>query len=282
VPVDHYENFPVASILLPPAARRPIEAIYAFARSADDFADEGDWSIDQRLAKLSAYEEALDAIESGRPASSTAPALFAELSINVAQFQLPVQLLRDLIDAFKQDVVKTRYASYDELLDYCRRSANPIGRLLLHIFRLDDPARLAMSDQICTALQLINHWQDVAIDWKKNAGGRVYLPRDDMQRFGVSDADIAAAQPTAAWQALMAFEVDRARQMMLAGAPLAATIPGRFGLELRFIVAGGLTILDKIKAAKYDVFNHRPTVGRIDWLKMFIRILPAALLGRNP
>jgi phytoene synthase len=138
-----------------------------------------------------------------------------------------------------------------------------------------------MSDQICTSLQLINHWQDVAVDWKKNAVGRVYLPQDEMTRFGISDADIALAKPTEAWRNLMAFQVERARKMMLEGAPLAATVPGRFGIELRFIVAGGLTILDKIDAANYDVFNSRPSVGRLDWLKMLIRILPAALLGRK-
>jgi phytoene synthase len=277
VPVEHYENFPVASILLPPKLRRPIEAIYAFARSADDFADEGDLAAIDRLGKLEAYARELDALEAG--ARSESP-LFAELASMVNQYQLPVQLLRDLLDAFKQDVVQDRYADFAELLDYCRRSANPIGRLLLRLFNVDDPIRLKMSDGICSALQLINHWQDVAIDWRKNDRGRVYLPQNEMRQFGVSDADIDQAVATPEWRALMAFQVSRAREMMNKGAPLAAIMPGRFGLELRLIVAGGLTILDKIDAVGGDVFNHRPMLTRLDWLSMLCRVLPAALLKR--
>jgi squalene synthase HpnC len=277
VPVEHYENFPVASILLPPKLRRPIEAIYAFARSADDFADEGDLAAIDRLGKLEAYARELDALEAG--ARSESP-LFAELASMVNQYQLPVQLLRDLLDAFKQDVVQDRYADFAELLDYCRRSANPIGRLLLQLLSVHDPSKLRLSDDICTALQLINHWQDVAIDWRKNAHGRVYLPQDEMRRFGVSDADIGRGIPTPEWRALMAFQVGRARTMMNNGAPLAKMLSGRFSIELRLIVAGGLTILDKIDAVDGDVFNHRPTVSRLDWLGMLCRVLPDALLKR--
>ena len=277
VPVEHYENFPVASILLPPKLRRPIEAIYAFARSADDFADEGDWSAANRLAKLDAYSRELDAMEAGIVSESP---LFVELADMVKQYQLPVQLLRDLLEAFKQDVVQDRYTDFPELLDYCRRSANPIGRLLLQLFLVDDPVKLRMSDDICTALQLINHWQDVAIDWRKNAHGRVYLPQDEMLRFGVSDADIGRAIATPAWRALMAFQVGRAREMMNNGAPLAAMMPGRFGVELRLIVAGGLTILDKIDAVGGDIFNHRPTVTKLDWIGIILRVIPSALMKR--
>lgn len=276
MPVDHYENFPVASILLPARVRRPIESIYAFARSADDFADEGDLPVTARLAQLNGYVTALDAIEAGSP---TDDPLFVELGRHVAERKLPLALLRDLLDAFKQDVVKTRYANYVELVDYCRRSANPIGRLLLHLFDVTDPKRLAMSDQICTALQLINHWQDVAIDWQKNDGGRVYLPQDEMHRFGVTDADIANGLVTSDWQALMRFQVSRTRALMLAGAPLAATLRGRFGLELRLIIAGGLFILDKIDAVNGDVFRHRPTVSRLDWLGIFCKTAPASLFN---
>jgi squalene synthase HpnC len=278
VPVEHYENFPVASILLPPKLRHPIETIYAFARSADDFADEGSWTAAERLAKLDAYIGELDQLEAGVRSESP---LFAELGKVVRTYHLPVQLLRDLLDAFKQDVVQDRYADFDELLDYCRRSANPIGRLLLQLFEVDDQTKLRMSDEICSALQLINHWQDVAIDWRKNAHGRVYLPQDEMLRFGLSDADIGRAIPTPEWRAMMAFQVARARQMMESGAPLAAMMPGRFGVELRLIVAGGLTILDKIDAVGGDVFNHRPTVTKLDWLGILLRVLPAALLKRQ-
>jgi squalene synthase HpnC len=278
VPVEHYENFPVASILLPPKLRHPIETIYAFARSADDFADEGSWTAAERLAKLDAYVGELDQLEAGVRSESP---LFVELGNVVRKHHLPVQLLRDLLDAFKQDVVQDRYADFAELLDYCRRSANPIGRLLLQLFEVDDQTKLRMSDEICSALQLINHWQDVAIDWRKNAHGRVYLPQDEMLRFGLSDADIGRAIPTPEWRAMMAFQVARARQMMKSGAPLAAMMPGRFGVELRLIVAGGLTILDKIDAVGGDVFNHRPTVTKLDWLGILLRVLPAALLKRQ-
>jgi len=278
VPVDHYENFPVASILLPRPVRRPIESIYAFARTADDVADEGDFSDDERLARLSNYQAELDAIDAG--GASNDP-LFVELALNVRTHKLSVPLLRDLLDAFKQDVIKVRYANYDELLNYCQRSANPIGRLLLHLFAVGDDRSHKMSDQICTALQLINHWQDVAIDWQKNGSGRVYLPQDEMQQFGISDDDIARGVATPAWRALMSFQVGRTRHLLLQGAPLAASMPGRFGLELRLIVAGGMTILDKIDAAKGDIFGQCPTVGRLDWLWIFCKVATATLMKRK-
>src|SRR5574343_1457192 len=185
--VDHYENFPVASLLVPSGLRRPIEAIYRFARSADDIADEGDASAAERLAGLAASRAELDCIEAGTPARTP---LFADLARVIAAHALPVQLFRDLLDAFAQDVVKKRYADYPELLDYCRRSANPVGRLVLHLFGRIGAAQLEQSDGICTALQLINFWQDVAIDWQK---GRVYLPQDDLARFRISETQIAAA-----------------------------------------------------------------------------------------
>lgn len=276
MPVDHYENFPVASLLLPPRVRRPIESIYAFSRTADDFADEGDLSQSERLDRLNVYEAQLDAIDAG---GTIADPLFAELAVNIRLHNLPVALLRDLLSAFKQDVVKTRYANFAELLDYCRRSANPIGRLLLHLFEVTDEQQLAMSDQVCTALQLINHWQDVGIDWHKNDGGRVYLPQDEMQRFGITDKDIANRVASPAWRTLMAFQVERARALMLQGSPLQSTMRGRFGLELRLMIAGGLTIADKIDGVEGAVFHRRPTVTRFDWLRIFCRVASAALLN---
>ncbi|MDQ7989053.1 MAG: squalene synthase HpnC [Candidatus Dactylopiibacterium sp.] len=258
--VEHYENFPVASVLLPRRLREPVEAIYAFARHADDIADEGEADAATRLADLAACARALDLIETGSPPATP---MFARLARNVAEWCLPVPLLRDLLDAFAQDVVKTRYADFPELLDYCRRSANPVGRLLLHLYGVDDAASLQRSDAICSALQLINFWQDVGVDWPK---GRVYLPQDSLTRFGVSEAAIAAGRVDDAWRALMAFEVQRARAMMLAGAPLAKTLPGRVGWELRLVVQGGLRILERIEAVGYDVFRQRPRLGRLDWL----------------
>ncbi len=264
--VDHYENFPVASVLLPAALREPVAAIYGFARSADDFADEGDRSAEQRRALLAGYQAELDAIAGGAP---TQHAVFLRLRPVIARYNLPLQLFRDLLDAFMQDVGKDRYRDFAELMDYCRRSADPVGRLMLHLFGQAVEANLARSDAICSALQLINHWQDVAIDAAKGANGRIYLPQDDMARFGVSDGDLlqrrADLPPDAGLTALLRFQVERARALMLSGASLGWDLPGRLGLEIRAIVAGGLRILDKIEAVDYDVFNRRPVLRPLDW-----------------
>jgi squalene synthase HpnC len=267
MPVDHYENFPVASLLLPRRLREPVEAIYAFARSADDIADEGDAPPVLRLARLNDYRRELLAIEQGK---APADPLFARLARNVRQFHLPIALFRDLLDAFQQDVGKTRYADFPELLDYCRRSANPVGRLLLVLYKADTPENLAMSDHICTSLQLINFWQDVAIDWQKN---RVYLPQEDLARHAVSEAHLADGRVDGALRALLDFQVQRTRAMMLAGAPLARRLPGRLGWELRLVVQGGLRILEKIERVGFDVFRRRPTLTKPDWPVMAWRAL---------
>lgn len=260
--VDHYENFPVASILLPAPLREPVAAIYGFARSADDFADEGDLSPQQRSALLTGYRAELDAIEEARP---TQHPVFLRLRPVIARYDLPLQLFRDLLDAFVQDVSKDRYRDFDELMDYCRRSADPVGRLLLHLFGHATAQNLSRSDAICSALQLINHWQDVGIDAAKGAEGRIYLPQDDMARFGVSEDDIRRRVASADFRQLLRFQVNRARALMLSGAPLGWDLPGRIGLEIRAIVAGGLRILDKIEAADYDVFTRRPMLQPLDW-----------------
>lgn len=259
MPVDHYENFPVASILLPRRLREPIAAIYAFARSADDIVDEGDASPAVRLGLLDSYRAEIDAIEANR--DPDAP-IFQRLAQAIRCHALPVQPFRDLLNAFSQDVVKLRYADFDELLDYCRRSADPVGRLMLHLYRAVSDENLVRSDCICSSLQLINFWQDVAIDWKKP---RVYLPQSDLARFGVSEAQISEGRIDDNWRALMRFQIQRARAMMLRGAPLGAAIPGRIGLELRTVVAGGLRILEKIETVDFDVFSHRPVLRAYDW-----------------
>jgi len=267
LPVDHYENFPVASWLVPARLRAPIEAIYGFARSADDIADEGYLPDGERLAGLDAYLRALDAIEAGRNPG----AQFARIEEAIREWQLPVPLLRDLIDAFKQDVVKKRYATFAELMDYARRSANPVGRLLLHLFERDNPGKTfsaALSDRICSALQIINFWQDVGIDWDK---GRVYIPQEDLERFGVSEADIAAKKATGAWPELMQFECERARDMLHEGSPLGSQLPGRLGMEIRATVAGGSLILDRIEAVRGDVFRRRPRLGKLDWVRILAK-----------
>lgn len=274
--VEHYENFPVASLLLPARLREPVEAIYAFARGADDVADEGDAPAVMRLARLHDYQRALEACACGRSiADPTLAPMFERLGRAFQAHALPLQPFRDLLDAFMQDVGKTRYRDFDELRDYCRRSADPVGRLMLHLYGAATAENLKRSDAICTALQLINFWQDVALDWGKR---RIYLPQDDMARFGIDEAALDAlvcgtASPTDAWRALMAFEVHRARAMILEGAALARALPGRIGWELRLVVLGGLRILERIEAVGYDVFRHRPTLGRNDWLRLGWRAL---------
>ena len=264
--VNHYENFPVASILLPKPLRAPIAAIYHFARSADDFADEGELLPAQRISLLHSYKDELDRIKTGLPTNHP---IFAALRPVIEKHELPLSLFLDLLDAFEQDVDKDRYADFSELMDYCRRSADPVGRLLLHLFGHASEQNLKDSDAICSALQLINHWQDVGIDALKGARGRIYLPQDELQRFGVTEemilppANELKAEPEL--RALLAFQVARARTLMLSGAPLGWRLPGRMGLEIRAIVAGGLRILDKIEAADFDVFTRRPALKTLDW-----------------
>lgn len=268
--VAHYENFPVASPLLPRDLREPIAVIYAFARTADDFADEGDVPAAERLRRLENYQAELRAIAASQP---TADPLFLRLRNVIARHSLPLSLFHDLLDAFMQDVTCNRYASYAELLDYCRRSANPVGRLLLHLFGAATAENLRHADAICTALQLINHWQDVGIDSQKGPQGRIYLPADEMARFHVSEADVLRRLISADFRALLRFQVERAGALMRQGAPLGDALPGRIGLEIRAIVAGGLRILEKIAAADYDVFNRRPVLRAHDWLLVGWRAL---------
>jgi len=263
--VGHYENFPVASVLLPKRLRPAVATIYWFARTADDFADEGDDLPAERLARLDAYRAELARIAEGLAPRSPR---FVELAAVIRRHALPVAPFRDLLDAFSQDVLKRRYGTFDEVLDYCRRSANPVGRLMLQLFGTADPADVARSDAICTALQLVNFWQDVALDWRK---GRIYLPQDEMARFGVSERHLAEARADAAWQRLMSFQTSRARALLESGAPLARTLPGRIGWELRLVVQGGLRILERIDRARGDVFRRRPTLRAPDWPLMLWR-----------
>jgi squalene synthase HpnC len=263
--VGHYENFPVASVLLPPQVRPAVATIYAFARTADDFADEGDLVPAERLAKLDHYRDELRRIAEQR--SSESP-LFQSLAAVIRDHALPIQPFHDLLDAFTQDVMKGRYADFNEVLDYCRRSANPIGALLLRLFGATNPQHLRWSDAICTALQLVNFWQDIALDFKK---GRIYVPQNEMVRFGVTEAQIADGRTDDAWQALMSFQVARARAMLESGVPLAHALRGRIGWELRMVVQGGLRILERIESVKGDVFRRRPLLRAPDWVLMLWR-----------
>lgn len=263
--VGHYENFPVASVLLPSRLRHPVSAIYRFARKADDFADEGELSASERLDRLQQFAQQLRRIEGGE---SLDDPLFLQLAAIVAQYHLPLNLFHDLLDAFSQDVVKSRYRSFEELLDYSRRSANPVGRLMLHLYGAAREETFRCSDLICSALQFVNFWQDVAVDFAK---GRIYLPQADMQWFGVTEGDIAAGRANAQFRALLRFEIHRTRDMLHAGAALGRMLAGRIGLELRMIVAGGDTILQKLLDSDCDVFRSRPVLRPRDWLSMLRR-----------
>lgn len=274
-PVTHYENFPVASLLCPPHLRQPIAAIYAFARTADDLADEGDASPEARLGDLAAYRADLMAIARGaEPSSRWAADVFLPLRAVLRSHQLPVPLLDDLLSAFSQDTRKTRdgagYADRTELLDYCRRSANPVGRLLLHLYGVDDAQALAQSDAICTALQLINFWQDLSVDIPR---GRYYLPDADCAAHGVAQAQLLARQRTPESTCLIADCARWARTTMESGAPLVHRLPGRAGWELRLVVQGGLRILDKVDALRGGSLHTRPRLHAWDWCVMLLRAI---------
>lgn len=273
-PITHYENFPVASWLCPPQLRAPIAALYHFARTADDIADEGDASPAQRLASLHTYRQALQQAAEGGTTFADWPQVFGPLQGTIRQHALPVQLLHDLLDAFVQDIEKTRdgtgYADDAELLDYCRRSANPVGRLLLHLYGVHSAQALAESDAICTALQLINFWQDLSVDIPR---GRYYLTEADRARFGVPQADILARRQTGDATKLIAACADAARVSMLKGSQLVHRLPGRAGWELRLVVQGGLRILDKIAALDYATLQTRPTLKWWDTPIMLWRAL---------
>ena len=269
--VSHYENFPVASWLCPPQLRPAITAIYWFARTADDIADEGDASPQSRLDDLAAYRADLIATARGEPPSPRWAAVFTRLGPVITQFALPVPLLADLLSAFEQDVVKQRYASEAELLDYCARSANPVGRLLLHLYGVHDEASLQQSDCICSALQLINFWQDLSVDIPR---GRIYLPADAWARHGVDEAQLLRLESNSNTIDLIADCARGARAGMLKGSELPATVGRRLGgftgwraaLELRCVIQGGLRILDKIEAMNYAALTRRPTLGKGDAL----------------
>lgn len=263
----HYENFPVASILMPWRLRKSVRAIYAFARSADDLADEGDAPPEVRLAALAQYRSQIDAIAAGQSPNDP---IFAPLAQAIRRHNLPLQPFYDLLDAFSQDCTKTRYANFGEVMQYCRRSANPVGRLMLALFDDHDPRHQAWSDGICSALQLINMLQDVAIDQQK---GRIYLPQDEMHHAGVTERQIAAGEIDFLWQQFMRMQIERARRILHAGSPLGVALKGRIGLEIRLILLGGERILDKLEASRGDCFKARPTLTLRDWPKIIQRAL---------
>ncbi|MCW5636403.1 MAG: squalene synthase HpnC [Rubrivivax sp.] len=290
--VGHYENFPVASVLCPPRLRPPIEAIYRFARTADDIADEGDAEPAFRLAELHRFRAALEracargtagasddmGTSVATAASGAWPEVFGPLARQVQAFALPAPLLHALLDAFEQDVLNPPYPDRAALLDYCRRSANPVGRLLLHLYGVADEASLAQSDAICTALQLVNFWQDLGVDAPR---GRHYVPAADRERHGVTLEDLRERRDTPRTRALVRELCGWAEQLMRAGAPLARRLPGRAGWELRLVVHGGLRILEKIGRAQHASVAVRPRLTATDlpvllWRALAMPPRPAA------
>ncbi len=265
MPVDHYENFPVASWLLPRRLRPPVEAIYRFARAADDIADEGEAPPAARLEHLALYHAGLDRIERGETPSDP---VFGPLAAAIRAHAIPLAPFRDLLSAFAQDVEKKRYADFGEVMDYCRRSANPVGRLMLHLYGDHDPRHQAYSDAICSSLQLINFLQDIAVDYRKD---RIYLPQDELAAYHVSEAQIAQGDTRGLWHMMMHKQIERARKLLQAGAPLGRVLKGRIGLEIRVTIRGGEAILRKLHADPACVFNNRPVLTPKDWLFMLAR-----------
>ena len=280
--VGHYENFPVASWLCPPNLRPAVAAIYRFARTADDIADEGEATAEQRLADLAAYRAELHRCLQPTSRSTLAiadadlrwPGIFGPLSLAVRRHALPGELLHDLLSAFEQDVRHTasghRYADSAELLAYCRLSANPVGRLLLHLYGVREEVALQQSDQICSALQLINFWQDLSVDLPR---GRCYLPADVLRRHGVGVADFETRQSGATMEAAVAELCAQARGLMQQGAPLVHRVPGRAGWELRLVVQGGLRILDGIAAQQHRSWLARVALSKGDLPRLVWRSL---------
>ncbi len=264
---SHYENFPVASLLLPRKLRKHVAALYAFARIADDFADEPEYE-GVRKERLLDWRRQLLAVGK-EPATHP---VFAALGRTFRELDLPVEPFDDLLSAFLQDVEKTRYATYDEVLDYCRRSANPVGRVVLMIHGHRDPELFRLSDAICTALQLANFWQDISVDLKKD---RIYIPEEDFQKFSYSEADLRMGVVNERFHDLLKFEVNRTRDLFEQGRPLPGKLEWPLSLEIRLTWRGGREILRKIRKGGFDTLSTRPVLHRWDWIPLMVRSLLA-------
>jgi len=262
----HYENFPVASRFIPASLRRYVTAIYAFARTADDFADEGGLPVQERLSKLDEWGEELDRCFEGEASHP----IFIALAETVSRCGIPKKPLADLLKAFRMDVTRSRFATFHDLLEYCAHSANPVGRLVLYIFSSATDRTMEFADNICTALQLANFWQDVSVDWRK---GRVYLPLEDLQRFGYTENDLAAGRYDERFRHLLEFQVDRTRRYFESGKPLLTEAPEDLKFELRLTWFGGQTILKKIEQAGYDVFTKRQVITSLDKIGIFLKAI---------
>lgn len=266
IATGHYENFPVGSWIIPKEKRRYVHAIYAFARKADDFADEKLYREEERLPLLKEWENKLEDCISGQPAEP----VFVALKETIRRFDIPVALLKDLITAFKMDLVNKRHRKISDLLTYCRYSANPVGRIVLHLFEYKDPELHRLSDFICTALQLTNFWQDIAIDLEKD---RIYIPLEDMERFGYTISELKSHLVNSAFKDLLASEIEFTRGLFKEGLPLCNRVGKKLSLELKAVWSGGMKILEKIEKNGYDVFTKRPVVTTFDKVKIISKAL---------
>ncbi len=270
---SHYENFPVASLFIPEAKRPYLQTLYAFSRTADDYADEPGLAAGERLARLNVWEEMLERCYNGEADHP----VFIALRETIVRTRIPIQPLRDLLAAFRQDVVRQRYASFDDLLGYCRCSANPVGRMVLMMFDHRTEELFNLSDNVCTALQLANFWQDLAIDALND---RCYLPLEDLRRFGVTEDDWKSGRMSEGFQKLMQFEVERTRAMFYAGAELPALVDKDLQVELRLVWFGGMAILRMLERARFDVYHRRPSIGFGGKARILLRALAVPDLTR--
>lgn len=275
VALGHYENFPVGSVLLPKSVRKHVFAVYAFARAADDFADEGQLEKDERLAKIEDWRLQLDTCLVGQ----TVHPVFQALAATIPAYDLPRQLFHDLLDAFSLDVVRSRHADFDAIVDYSRCSANPIGRLMLLLFGYRDETWHRWSDEICTALQLTNFWQDILIDLEKD---RLYLPVAEMARFGYSEDDLRARRYNEAFIAMMTSLADRTQALFERGKPLCRAVPGRLGVELRLVWLGGTSILEALRRRNFDIFSSRPTISTRQKVKLLFNSFAPSAFPASP
>ncbi len=262
----HYENFPVASFLIPRRLRKHVAIVYKFARIADDIADEGNDSPEERLKKLSEFEyDFRSALKSG----SKNP-FWAALINTIDEFNLSPGYFLDLISAFKQDVVKSRYADFGELLDYCKRSANPVGRLILELWKINDEKAKYFSDKVCTALQLTNFYQDVSVDLKKN---RIYIPLNEIEKFGVKENDFYKSEINDKFKKLMIYQIERTEKLFNEGEQLLDYLYGLLKYEIAWTILGGKKILYKIKKNDYNVLKKRPALHKFEFIGLFFKAI---------
>jgi squalene synthase HpnC len=262
----HYENFPVVSWLIPSELKNDVAIIYWFARTADDLSDEGNLSSSERLEKLEEFGKRLEKLLTNEPANN----LEAALKNTISTKNLNPEHFHNLINAFKQDVIKNRYRNFDEVLNYCSNSANPVGRILLELFRIRDDKANFYSDKICTALQITNFIQDTKVDFEK---GRIYYPLEDMEHFSVDEKVFEMRRNNLNFKKLIEFSVNRVQQYFDEGKPILKFLSGKFKYEIVWTIKGGEEILNKIRGADFDVLSDRPKLTKVDFFKIFIKSL---------